>query len=457
MHVNKPASAAHGYAPETGRHGGNPHATKMAGAVPAGLEQVAQGSAGNRPSAGLMDAINAAQSTLGNRNFLQLIEAGQQRGRRPDARGMAARAVVNGDAPESLPDRVVAGPAQAAPVSIHADEPLQMMWRNPARRGLPASMNTSILNRDRVSRVQPAPGRNLLIRPEGRRQAWNKDILFGVNAPGTLQLAVKQEAATDSAIPRPMFKLVGRHLPFDFPAGHLWDKSAYNFADRDQLARRDVPYMAYAREVVATALARGGKIYWALGKLHFDNVFSDLFRVRAEYGQDPVKYMAEISFPDIMDRSGKFIDTRTGAEVAKPEVNPSMPLEQDFVAEHEFMERIKRGEIKDITPFRPLITTAEIIGFLMGDERKYLDKTTFFDAHHQEVDKADFLAAFSGVLEQLQTRQAELGLKNKYKLERSVYRPLDRYSGYPCGRCDAVFRVYGELEDHWQSHPHHRP
>ena len=437
---SSPAMMNNGYGADPGRPGAGraypAHSGSFTGpdGHQAALHAVTRGITEGQRLLRFKCAVDTLQGQIGNRAFMNYVDGQYRR----HAHQVAGR------------------PTTVTPGADSGNGPLQMMWPGLARRGLPALMNRTARNRDRASQIKPAPGRNLVIRPVGRHQAWHKDILFGVNAPATLQLAVKQEAATDSAIPKPMFTLVDRHPPYDFPAGHLWDKGAYGFADRDQLERRDVPYMAYAREAIATALARTGKIFWALGHLHFESVFSDLFRVQAEYGQDPVRYMAEVSFPDIMDRSGKYIDTRTGDEVEKPAVNPSMPMEEDFIAENTFMERVKKGEIKNITPFQPLITTIEIIGFLMGDERRYLDRTSFFDTHHQEVDKAGFLSDFSGVLEQLQGRQAELGTENDYKLEQSVYRPLDRYSRYPCGQCSAVFRFRWELEGHWKSFPDHK-
>ena len=78
----------------------------------------------------------------------------------------------------------------------------------------------------------------------------------------------------------------------------------------------------------------------------------------------------------------------------------NLPHEDDLIAVEKFQERLKKGEIKNITPFQPLIrTTAEIIGFLMGDERKYLDKTLFFDARHQKAEQVDFLSAYYSVLD----------------------------------------------------------
>ena len=84
-------------------------------------------------------------------------------------------------------------------------------------------------------------------------------------------------------------------------------------------------------------------------------------------------------------------------------------MKADLKEFEKFNERVKNGEIIDIATFKPLITTTEIIGFLMGDERKYLDKTAFFDARHQEADRGEFQAAFSGVLDQLMARRGEIG------------------------------------------------
>ena len=114
-----------------------------------------------------------------------------------------------------------------------------------------------------------------------------------------------------------------------------------------------------------------------------------------------------------------------GEKVKEPVVDLNMPHEDDLIAVEKFQERLKKGEIKNITPFQPLITTAEIIGFLMGDERKYLDKTLFFDARHQKAEQVDFLSAYYSVLDQLLLRQAEFSPENAYKLEQPVYRPLD--------------------------------
>ena len=421
--ADKPKSATQGYAPETGRYIGNHHDTGMAGAAPAALDQVARGIAGNRSSSRLTDAINSGQGTLGNRSFMQFVGAAQQQTRAPDA--------------------------------DNGSEPLQMMWHNPGRRALAPSMSASVFRPGGASRTRPGPVSHLPLNP--RRNVWDKDIVFGVEHLDTQDLAIKLEASTNAAIARHRFRYFNKPVPPKFGDTFLWSKGVFNFADRNKLKRRDLPYMAYAREAIATALARGGEINWALGHLDFDKVFAELFRVETEYGTDPVKYMAEVSFPDLLGRRGKYIDARTGEEVAVPQINLSNPSEDTLEELDRFSERVKNGEIKDVTPFQPRITTTEIIGFLMGDERKYLDKTSFFDARHREADQAKFVSAFSGVLDQLLARKPEIGPDNKYKLEQSVYRPLDWYTGFPCGQCNAVFRVGRELEDHWKSFPGHRP
>ena len=452
---NKPASGAQGHSPHTDADSGSHHDTGMAGDAPAALGQVAQRILGNEASAGLMDAINTSQSTLGNRNFMQFIKAARQQTRAPDSYGIAARAVVNGYLPESLPDPVAEGPANVAPVSNRGDEPLQMMWRNPGRGVLRGLTNKSALNRDRTSPVQPAPRRDLSISPG--RQDWNRDILFGANSTATLELAVKLEASTDSAIPRHTFKQLDRVAPYSFPVSHLWDKPAFDFADRNLLTRRKLSYMAYVREAIATAMERGGNIYWALGRLQFQYVFSDLFRVRMEHGLDPIKYMAEVSYPDLMDKHGLYIDADTGQVVAEPPLKLQEGDTSELEKFEDFHRRVEQGRIITVTPFQPLITSVEIIGFLMGDERKFLDRTSFFDARHRQVDREKFLADFSVVHDHLRSRQAEIGPENNFILEPEIYRPLDLYSRYPCGHCDKVFTSKWELENHWKSFPVHGP
>ena len=421
--VNKPKPGIRGYAPRAAGLTGTHRDAVKAEALPAALEQVAQGIPGKRPSAGLMDAVNTGQGAMGNRRFMRFVEGVQQQTRAPGA--------DSGNAP------------------------LQMMWRNPGRRVLPGLMNRSVLNRDRASRVQPAGRRDLSISP--RRQDWNRDILFGANFPATLELAIKLEAATDSSVPRSIFKQLGKVAPQMFPVSNLWHKPAFDFADREQLTRRDLPYMAYAREAIATAMERGGNIHWALGRLQFENIFSDLFRARMEHGQDPVKYMAEVSYPDLMDKHGVYIDAATGQPVAEPPLNLQGGDTSELEKFQEFWRHVEQGRIKSVTPFQPLITTVEIIGFLMGDERKYLDRTSFFDARHREVDREEFLADFSRVHDRLLSRLPEIGPENNFILEPQVYRPLDLYSGFPCGQCGRVFRVEWELEYHWKAFPGHRP
>ena len=158
-----------------------------------------------------------------------------------------------------------------APGSNPETEPVQMMWPRLARRGLPALMNKSAVNRDRASQVQQASGRNLST--SSRRNIWDKDILFGVEHPDTLELAIRLEASTDSIIPRHMFGYFNKRAPCGFSDGHLWAKSGYGFANRNKLERTDLPYMDYAREAITTAMERGGNIFWALGHLGFDDVF----------------------------------------------------------------------------------------------------------------------------------------------------------------------------------------
>ena len=422
IHFNRPGSATQGHAPGMSRHIGTHHDAVQADAVPGALEQVAQEIAGNRRSAGLMDAINAGQSALGNRSFMQLAGAAQRQACAPDADS--------------------------------GNEPLQMMWPNLGRRSFAPLMSASVFRPGGASPTRPGSVSRLPLNP--RRNVWDKDILFGMDHRNTLELAIKLEASTDSIIDRFRFRNLDKPVPPGFRYAHLWSKSGYGFADRNKLKRRDLPYMAYAREAIATALARGGNITWALGHLDFDKVFAELFRVETEHGTDPVRYMAEVSFPELMEKHGKYIDARTGEELTMPRINLNNPVDDDLEAVEKFEERVKNGEIKNIATFQPLITTTEIIGFLMGDERKYLDKTSFFDARHQETDRAEFVSAFSGVLDQLLARKREIGPDNEYKLEAQVYRPLDLYSGFPCGQCDTVFKYQRELEEHWKSFPGHR-
>ena len=379
-------------------------------------------------------------------------EDGDKYERHADA---VAQAVIRGESAEPLLDQVVGNPTEVAATAATGHAPVQMMWPNLTGRVLSAMIRANVRRPGGAPQIRSGVGQNLLFNP--RRHVWNKDILFGVDHGDTQDLAIKQEAATDSVIARHRFGYLNKPVPPGFSTDHLWGERAFNFADRKQLNRRDRPYMDYAREAIATAMARGGNIYWALGQLHFDKVFSDLFRVQEEYGIDPVRYMAEVSFPEIMDKHGKFIDTSSGEEVKEPVVHLNMPMESDLIAWEKFKGRLTKGEIQNITPFQPLITTIEIIGFLMGDERKYLDRTTFFDASHQEADLENILSAYHSVLDQLLTRQGELSPENDYKLEQPIYRPLNRYSGYPCGRCDEVFRVDRELIEHWERFPQHRP
>ena len=364
-----------------------------------------------------------------------------------------AEAVVRREPTESLLNQLAEGPKQVNTVPTTADSPIQMMWPALARQGLSPAKRTSMLRSGGTSLMRPDMFRNLFLSP--KRYDWNKDILFGPDNNDTLDLAIKQEAATDSAIHIRRFDNFNKQPPPGFSAGHLWDKGAFNFADRSQLKRRDRPYMDYAREAIATAMSRGGNIYWALGRLNFDKVFSDLFRTQKEYGTDPVEYMAKVSFPELMDKHGKFVDANTGEEVKIPEIDLNTVTREDIEEKDKFSERVEKGEIKEVTPFQPLITTTEIIGFLMGDERKYLDKTTFFDARHCQADQAYFLSAFYDVLTQLRARQPELGQENDYKLEQSVYRSLDKYTGFPCSHCGEIFRAFWELEKHWKDFPRH--
>ena len=365
-----------------------------------------------------------------------------------------AEAVVRGEPTGPLLDKSAACPAEVRTSSPTADAPVQMMWPALARRGLSPVKRASMLRSGGSPLTRPGMLRNLLLSP--KRYDWNKDILFGPDNSDTLDLAIKQEAATDSAIHKAKFSKFNKTPPPGFSPGHLWDKGAFNFADRSQLSRRDRPYMDYAREAITTAMARGGHIYWALGRLDFDKVFSDMFKIEMEYGTDPVKYMAEVSFPELMDKHGKFVDANTGEEIKPPPFDFNMPTMEDAKAADEFDERVEKGEIKNVTPFQPLITTTEIIGFLMGDERKYLDKTTFLDARHHKADQADFLPAFYNVLAQLRARQAELGPANDYKLEQLVYRPLDMYTAFPCSHCGEIFSIIRLLEEHWEELPAHR-
>ena len=365
-----------------------------------------------------------------------------------------AEAVVRGKQAKPLLDELAGSPAQVSPVSSTADAPMQMMWPGSAGRGLSASMRGAMFRPGGTQLTRQGRPRNLLLNP--RRYVWNKDILFGVDNNDTLDLAIKQEAATDSVIARPRFGYLNKPIPPGFSSGHLWDKNAFNFADRSQLKRRDRPYMDYAREAIATAMTRGGNIYWALGHLKFDKVFSELFRTQKEYGTDPVEYMAKVSFPELMDKHGKYADPNTGEEVIQPVVDFNAPTMEDVKAVEKFAERVKKGDIKNITPFQPLITTTEIIGFLMGDEKKYLDKTTFFDARHNKADQANFLTAFNDALAQLRARQDELGPANDYKLEQSVYHSLNRHTDFPCSYYGEIFGVHRELEDHWKYFPGHK-
>lgn len=365
-----------------------------------------------------------------------------------------AEAVVRGKQAKPLLDELAGSPSQVSPVSSTADAPMQMMWPGLAGRGLSATTGRSMFRPGGASPIRQGMHRTLFLNP--RRHVWNKDILFGADRRDTLELAVKLEAATDSAISRVAFGYLKEHFPHEFPPGELWDKRAFNFADRSQIKRRDRPYMDYAREAIATAMTRGGNIYWALGHLDFDKVFSELFRTQMEYGTDPVKYMAEVSFPELMDKHGKYVDAYTGEEVKEPQIDFNTVTRGDIEEVEKFEERVKKGQIKNVTPFQPLITTTEIIGFLMGDERKYLDKTTFFDACHHKADQAHFLSAFYDVLAQLRARQPELGRENGYKLEQSVYRSLDKYTGFPCSHCGETFRSSRQLEEHWKDFPAHK-
>ena len=233
---------AHGRAARAGSHPG-PDGMLSA------MHSVAMGITGEQGPLQFRRAVDAVQAQVGNRAFMNQVA--RQYGQRTH--------------------RGAGGPAQAMPRPDNENLPLQMMWRNPGRRVLPGLMNRPALNRRRASRVQPPLRRELSTSP--RRRDWNRDILFGAASAATLELAIKLEAATDSSMPRPFFKQLGRAVPHGFPVSNLWDKPAFDFADREQITRRDLPYMAYAREAIATAMARGGNIYWALGRLHFDNVF----------------------------------------------------------------------------------------------------------------------------------------------------------------------------------------
>ena len=102
--VNKPKPGIRGYAPRAAGLTGTHRDAVKAEALPAALEQVAQGIPGKRPSAGLMDAVNTGQGAMGNRRFMRFVEGVQQQTRAPGA--------DSGNAP------------------------LQMMWRNPGRRGI---------------------------------------------------------------------------------------------------------------------------------------------------------------------------------------------------------------------------------------------------------------------------------------------------------------------------------
>ena len=379
-------------------------------------------------------------------------EDGDKYERHADA---VAQAVIRGESAEPLLDQVVGNPTEVAATAATGHAPVQMMWPNLTGRVLSAMIRANVRRPGGAPQIRSGVGQNLLFNP--RRHVWNKDILFGVDHGDTQDLAIKQEAATDTVIARHRFGYLNKPVPPGFSTDHLWGERAFNFADRKQLNRTDRPYMDYAREAIATAMARWGNIYWALGHLHFDNVLSDLFRVRNEYDKDPVKYMAEISYPELMDKHGKFIDAATGEEVAEPKLDLNQSSVLDLDKYDEFHEHVEQGLIKNITPFQPLITTIEIIGFLMGDEGKFLDGTTFFNRHHREADREAVISAFSGVLDQLLTRQAELNPENQYKLEKPVYRPLDRYSSSLCEQCDAVFATSRELIEHWEKFPQHRP
>ncbi len=421
--VNRPKPGSRGCAPGAAGLAGTHRDAPKAEALPAALEQVAQGITGRRPSAGLMDAVNTGQGALGNRRFMRFVGGAQQQTRAPGADS--------------------------------GDEPLQMMWPNLGRRALTPLTGASVFRPGGALRTRPGPVAGLPLNP--RRNVWDRDIVFGAEHRDTQDLAIKLEASTNAAIARQRFRHFNKPVPPGFGDTFLWSERVFNFADRNKLNRRDLPYMAYAREAITTALARGGSINWALGHLDFDKVFAELFRVETEYGADPVRYMAEVSFPDLVDKRGKFIDARTGEEVVEPQVHLSNPSEDVLQELEKFAERVKNGEIIDVTPFQPHITTTEIIGFLMGDERKYLEKTSFFDARHREAERAEFVSAFSGVLDRLRARRPEIGPDNEYRLEAPVYRPLDVYTGFPCGQCSAVFRVGWELEEHWKSFPDHRP
>ena len=415
------------------RHGVRAGSIPGTDGMPAAMHSAAMGMTGAHGPFQFRQAVDTAQAQIGNRALMNHV------GR---LHGLHAH-------------QVAGGPTGVMPGTDSGNDPLQMMWRNPGRRALSPLMSASLFRPGVAAQQRPGPGRNLSLSP--RRNIWDKDILFGVDHGDTLDMAIKLEASTDSIVARHRFGYFNKRPPPGFNEAHLWDKPGYGFADRNKLKRTDLPYMAYAREAIATAMERGGNIFWALGHLDFDQVFAELFRVATEHGTDPVRYMAEVTFPELLEKHGKYIDVRTGDAVAVPRMNLSNPVDADLKAFEEFNERVMYGEVKDISTFKPLITTTEIIGFLMGDERKYLDKTSFFDASHQEADRGEFLAAFSGVLDQLLARKPEIGPDNEYKLETSVYRPLDWYTGYPCGHCSEIFRVKRELEEHWKSFPGHRP
>ncbi len=86
-------------APEAGRQIGSQSGIGQAGAVPVALDQVAQGILGNGSPAGLMDAINAGQSALGNRSFMQFVEAAHQQRPSADAHSIAAQGMRGAGSP----------------------------------------------------------------------------------------------------------------------------------------------------------------------------------------------------------------------------------------------------------------------------------------------------------------------------------------------------------------------